>query len=220
MLAALSACSSLPTRAAQSAPTARDAQEYLAMMTKQVVTRVAFVDGAGRTNYVTGKYFGEVKTIKGGAFGKPKETVAPLPEQPVEKQLADVRASVLEAIDAYGRPTACATRITEVNAPLYDEDKSDSASDNKAFSFKMTYTTEHWKYEPLAKFMTPAQVIDWSNASISRGYDGSVTVSSSGQSFAKLLVTYVASDPDVADQIEYAMKLLSMSCDNNARSRF
>jgi hypothetical protein len=220
MLAAISACVALPTVAAQGAPTAKDAQEYLATMTRQVVTRVVFVDGAGRTNYVTGTHSGEVKTIKGGAFGKPKESVTALPDQAVEKQLADVRPAVLEPIDAYGRPTACATRLTKVEAPTYDEEKSDSATDNKSFSFKLTYTTERWHYEPLTKFMSPAEVIDWSNVSITRGYDGSVSVTSWGQAFAKLQMTYVAADPDVADRIEYAMKFLSMSCSDGTRAPF
>src|SRR5690349_21983869 len=94
-------------------------------MAKQVVTQVFFVDASGRANYVTGKYTGQVRTIKGGAFGKPKESSATLPEQFIEKNVKDVHASVLEAIDAYGRPTACATRITEVTAPVYDETRSE-----------------------------------------------------------------------------------------------
>ena len=220
VLAAFGACVSSTSPAAQAAPTAKDAQEYLAAMARQVVTRVVFVDGAGRTNYVSGKYSGEVKTIKGGAFGKPKENVAALPEKAVEKQLVDIRPTVLEPIDAYGRPTACATRITEVQSPPYDEVKSDATNDNKSFSFKLTYTTEQWKYEPLTKFTSPAEVIDWSNVTIGRAFDGSVTVTSWGRSFAKLQMTYLATDPDMADRLEYAMKFLSMSCRDAARAPF
>ena len=218
-LAAFGAWVSLPTVAAQGAQSPEGAQQFLATMTKKVLTQVSFVDASGRTNYVTGKYTGQVKTIKGGIFGT-KETVAPLPEQAVEKQVADVRASVLEAIDAYGRPTACATRITEVVAPTYDETRSDNDTDNHSFSFKFTYTDQQWKYEPLTKFMSPAQVIDWSNVKISRSPEGSISVTSKGQSFAWLHLKYVAGDPDLADRIEYAMKFLAMSCDASASTGF
>ena len=88
MLAALGAWVSLPAVAAQGTPTADNAQELLATLAKQLATQVNFVDSTGRTNYVTGKLTGQVKTIKGGAFGKPKETIAALPEQAVDKQLA------------------------------------------------------------------------------------------------------------------------------------
>jgi hypothetical protein len=205
--------------AAQSAQTAEGAQQFLAATAKNVQTRVHFVDAAGRANYVTGKYSGDVKTIKGG-IRKAKETIVPLPEKVVDKQVADIRASVLEAIDAYGRPNACATRITEVTAPPYDEFKSDAGNDTRTFSFTLTYTNEEWKYEPLTKFMSPAQVIDWRNAKVNRNPDGSITVTSKGQAFPTIYLTYVAGDYDLADRIEYAMKFLVMSCDESAGTGF
>jgi hypothetical protein len=209
-----------PAFAAKAAPTAAGAQQYLAAMAQQVTTKVFFVDGSGRVNYVTGKYTGQVRTIKGRAFGKQKESVTTLPEQVVEKKVSDIHASVLEAIDAYGRPTACATRITEVAAPPYDETKSDAGNDTRAFSFTLTYKDEQWKYEPLTKFTTPAQVIDWSNVRVVRVSPAAVTVVSNGQAFAQVELAYFANDPDAADQIEYAMKFLALSCNANAAKGF
>src|SRR4051812_46178001 len=116
MFAVLSAWVSMPAVAAQSAQSAEGAQQFLATMATKVVTQVHFVDAAGRTNYVTGKYTGQVKTIKGGAFGKPKEKIVALPEQAVDKQVSDIHAAVLDSIDAQGRANACATRITQVVA--------------------------------------------------------------------------------------------------------
>ena len=206
--------------AAQSEQTAEGAQRFLAQMAEKVHTRVHFMDAAGRYNYVTGKYSGDVKTIKGGAFGKPKETIRALPESFTEKQLFEVRASVLEAIDTEGRPNACATRITNVSAPPYDDAKSDAGNDSTAFTFTLTYTNQTWKYEPLTKFMSPAQVIDWSNAKVNRNADGSITATSKGQAFPWIHLTYVAGDFDLAARIEYAMKFLVMSCDETAGSGF
>jgi hypothetical protein len=60
--------------------------------------------------------------------------------------------------------------------------------------------------------MSPAQVIDWSSAKVNRNADGSVTVTSRGQAFPTIYLTYVPGDPDWADRIEYAMKFLMMSC--------
>lgn len=213
------ACASWPAMATQPAPTAEGAQQFLAMQTKKVATQVRFVDSAGRTNYVTGKYTGDVKTIKGG-LRKTKETIEALPERAVDKQLTDVRVSALDAIDAYGRPNACATRVTEVVAPDYNESKSNTADDTRSFSFKFTYTNEFWTYEPLAKFMKPAQVIDWTNVKINRSPENYVTVTSKGQSFATIQLTYFPGDPDLADRIEYAMKFLAMSCDASAATGF
>ncbi len=65
----------------------------------------------------------EVKTIKGG-LRKTKETVEALPERAVDKQLGDLRVAEINAIDAYGRPNLCATRITSLQAPDYNERKS------------------------------------------------------------------------------------------------
>jgi hypothetical protein len=219
VLATFGTVISLPTAAAQGAQTAQSAQQFLATMAGKVATQVNFVDAAGRTNYVIGKYTGDVKTIKGG-LRKTKETVEALPERVVEKQVADIRASVLEAIDAHGRPNPCATRITEVVAPNYDEYKSDAGSDNRSFSFTLTYTNEQWKYEPLSKFMSPAQVIDWSDAKVNRSPQGAITVTSKGQTFPTIHVTYVPGDPDLADRIEYAMKFLVMSCDESTGTGF
>src|SRR4051812_27623966 len=208
---ALSLAVSLPAAAAQSAQTAEKAQLYLADVAKQLVTRVQFVDAAGRVNYVTGKYTGNVKTIKGG-LRKQKETLEALPEKLVDKQVADVRAAVLEPIDAWGRRSACTTRITEVTAPVYDDVRTDTQNDTRSFSWTVTNTNESWTYEPLTKFMSPAQVIDWSDARVSRSAEGSVTVSSRGQAFAAIHLTYFVGDPAWADQIEFAMKFLTMSC--------
>ena len=83
----------------------------------------------------------------------------------------------------------------------------------------LTYTNEAWKYEPLTKFMSPAQVIDWSNAQVGRNPGNAITVTSKGQAFPTIYLTYVAADPDQADRIEYAMKFLMMSCDANAGSK-
>ncbi|HUQ10732.1 MAG TPA: hypothetical protein VM146_10495 [Steroidobacteraceae bacterium] len=215
----VSAGISLPTLAAPQAPSAEGAQQFLAMQIMKVATLVRYVDAAGRTNYVTGKYTGEVKTIKGG-IRKPKETVEALPERVIDKQLGDLRALELNAIDAYGRPNSCTTRITRVEAPEYNEHKSDAANDTRAFSFKLTYTNESFTYEPLTKFMNPAQVIDWSDVKVNRSAEGYVTVTSKGQSFPTIHLTYYSADPDVADRIEYAMKFLAMSCDAGARTGF
>ena len=217
MLAALGTWVSLPVVAAQGAPTAESAQEFLATMAKQVATQVNFVDSAGRTNYVTGKYTGEVRTLK-GTFGKPKETVSAIPEQFIDKQLPDVRASVLEAIDALGRPNACATRITQVTTPPYDESKS-TVPVVRVLTYTRTYKDEKWTYEPVTRFTDPAEIIDWGNVSISRRIDA-VTVTTKGQAFTKVHLSYATSDLDQADRLEYAMKFLAMSCGNYAASGF
>jgi len=200
---------------AQSSRTAEGAQQYLAAMAGKVLTRVQYVDSAGRTNYVTGKYTGAVKTIKGG-LRKQKESIEILPEKVVDKQLSDVRAAVVEAIDAWGRPSLCTTRISEVAAPLYDDVRADTQNDTRSFSWTVTHTEEAWKYEPLTKFTSPAQVIDWTNARVNRSPEGSITVTSKGQAFPIIHLTYVAGDPELADRIEYAMKFLTMSCGKDA----
>jgi hypothetical protein len=208
----------LPAMAAQDVQTAAGAQQFLAAMAKQVPTRVHFMDAAGRANYVIGKYSGDVTTTKGG-LRKQKTTIEALPQKDVDKQLTDISASVLDAMDPWGRASACNTRITEVTAPPYDDAKSDVSDDTRSFTWTLVHTNEAWKYEPLTKFMSPAQVIDWSNAKVSRGLDSSITVTSKGQAFPKIHLTYVAGDPDRADRIEYAMKFLMMSCDDNAGSK-
>ena len=212
-LAFFAAGVSSPTMSAQNGPTVEGAQQFLAAQLKNVATLVQYVDAAGRTNYVTGKYTGDVKTLKGG-LRKRTETIEALPEKVVDKQLTDVRASALEAIDAYGRPNVCATRIKEVVAPDYNESRSDTADDTKTFTFKVTYTNEQWTYEPLTKFMNPAQVIDWSTVKINRSPEHYVTVTSKGQGkvYPTIQLTYFAADPDLADRIEHAMKFLAMSC--------
>lgn len=209
----------LPAVAAQEVQTADGAQQFLAMTAKKVLTQVQLVDTAGRINYVTGKYTGDVTTTKGG-LRKRVTTIEPLPEKIVDKQVADVRASVLEAIDAWGRPSACATRITELTAPPYDDVKTDVSDDTRSFTWTLTHTNQAWKYEPLTKFMSPAQVIDWSNAKVNRSPEGSITVTSKGQAFPVIHLTYVAGDPDLADRIEYSMKVLMMSCGENAGTGF
>lgn len=209
---------SVPALPAQDGLTADGAQRFLADMANQVPTRAYFVDAAGRTNHVTGKYTGEVTTTKGG-LRKQKTTVEALPEKAVDKQLTDVRASVLEAMDPWGRASACTTRITAVTAPPYDDASSNGSNDSRSFSWTVTTTNEAWKYESLTKFMTPAQVIDWSNATVGRGTGNSVYVASKGQAYPTIQLTYVAGDADQADRIEYAMKFLMMSCDDNAGSK-
>lgn len=210
-LAVLIACVSMPATSAPQAPSAESAQRYLAMLLKTVATQVRFVDAAGRTNYVTGKYTGDVKTIKGG-LRKTKETVEALPERFIEKQLADLRVAQIDAIDAYDRTNNCATRITQVVAPDYNENKSSSGDDTRAFSFTLTYTNEVWTYEPLTRFMSPAQVIDWSSVRINRSPEHYLTVTSKGQAFPSIHLTYFPGNPDLADQIEFAMKFLAMTC--------
>ena len=181
----------------------------------KVVTQVHYVDAAGRTNYVTGKYTGEIKTIKGG-LRKTKETIETLPERAIDKQLGPLRATALDTIDAYGRSNLCATRITRVEAPDYNEVKSDTADDSRAFSFTLKYTNEAFTYEPLTKFMDPAEVIDWSDVKVTRNAEGSVTVTSKGRTYSRIYLTYVAGSQDVADGIEYAMKFLALSCGTGA----
>lgn len=206
--------------AAQSEQTAEGAQQFLAQMATKVHARVHFMDAAGRYNLVTGKYTGNIRTIKGGAFGKPKETLQVLPESFTEKMLPEVRATVLEAIDAEGRPNACATRITNVSAQPYDVAKSDTGGDSTTFTFTQTYTNQAWTYEPLTKFLSPAQVIDWGSAKVGRNAENLVTVTAKGQQFPIIYLTYVAGDFDLATRIEYAMKFLIMSCDETAGSGF
>ena len=220
VLVATSALVSLPSVAAQGAQTAEGAQHFLATMAGKVATRVHFVDAAGRTNYVTGKHTGEVKTVKGGAIGKTKETNVAMPETFVDKQVSEIHAVTLDAIDAQGSPNACATRITAVTAPSYDDYKSDAGNDTRTFTFTLTYTNEQWTYEPLTKFTNPAQVIDWNDAKISRLSVGSISVSAKGQNFQTVHLTFDAGDPDLADRIEYAMKFLKMSCDESAGTGF
>ena len=218
-LTVFSAWASLAVSAAQNAPSADSAQQFLAMQLKKVATQVRFVDAAGRTNYVTGKHTGSIKTIKGG-IRKTRETNEALPERIVDKQLSDLRVAELHAIDSYGRPNACTTRITQVVAPDYNETKSDVGDDTRAFSFTLTYTDQQWTYEPLEKFMTPAQVIDWSSVKINRSPEHYLTVTSKGQAFPAIHLTFYSSDPDLADRIEYAMKFLAMSCDAGAGTGF
>lgn len=218
-LTVFSAWASLAVSAAQNAPSADSAQQFLAMQLKKVATQVRFVDAAGRTNYVTGKLTGSVKTIKGG-IRKTRETNEALPERIIDKQLSDVRVAELHAIDSYGRPNACTTRITQVVAPDYNETKSEAGNDTRTFSVTLTYTDQQWTYEPLAKFMTPAQVIDWSSVKINRSPEHYLTVTSKGQAFPTIHLTFYSSDPDLADRIEYAMKFLAMSCDAGAGTGF
>ncbi|HEU5138017.1 MAG TPA: hypothetical protein VFU13_22930 [Steroidobacteraceae bacterium] len=206
----------LPAIAAPSKDTAGGVQTYLARMTQEVVTKVYFVDAQERTNYVTGKYSGDVKTSKISNIARTKEELRQLPEQLVDKQLWDVRAVTLDAIDAEGRPNECATRITAVTASDYDETKSDVRQENATFSYKLITTSEQWKYEPLTKFTTPAQVIEWRNAHVSRSPDSQITVTSRGQAFPKIQLSFAAGDLDLADRIEYAMKFLLMSCSESA----
>lgn len=206
----------LPGVAAQSKDTATGAQDFLARMSAKVAAKVYFVDAQNRTNYVTGKYFGDIKTSKISNIAKTKEEYATIPEEIIGKQIAEIRAVTLEAVDAEGRQNECATRITEVTAPVYDEDKSDTQQVNATFSYKLIETNQHWKYEPLTKFTTPAQVIDWTSALVGRSPDSAITVTSLGQSFPTIHLQFAPGDLDLADRIEYAMKFLVMSCNRNA----
>ena len=220
ILAAVSTMAALPVVAAQDKTTAGSEQNFLASMTDKVVTKVYFVDAQDRTNHVTGKTSGEVKTSKFSNIARTKVDVRPLPERIVDKQLWDVRAVTLDAIDVQGRPNECATRITSVTAAEYDETKSDVTNESATFSWKQIETTEQWKYEPLTKFTSPPQVIDWKNVAVSRSADSQITVTSYGQAFAKIHLTFVPGDLDLADRIEYAMKFLALSCDATASARF
>ena len=74
-LAVLGLPASLPALAAEDVQTAAGAQQFLSAMARQLPTWAYFTDSTGRFNYVTGKYTGQVKTIKGGAFGKPKDAL-------------------------------------------------------------------------------------------------------------------------------------------------
>lgn len=211
-LVVVGACVALPVVAAQNRDTAAGAQRFLADMARKIATQVQFVDAEGRTNYVTGKYSGDVKTSKISNIARTKETFSQLPEQVVNLQLADVRVATLDAVDAEGRPNECATRITELTAPDYNVTKSDVRQDNKAFSYTMTYTNEQWQYEPLTKFTSPAQVIDWRYVRVSRSPESHITVTSRGQAFTKIHLTFVPGNLDLADRIEYAMRFLIESC--------
>jgi hypothetical protein len=53
-----------------------------------------------------------------------------IPEAFIEKELFDIRAVTLEAIDTEGHPNECATRIAEVTAPVYDEDKTETRQED------------------------------------------------------------------------------------------
>ena len=216
VVAAFSTAVSWAGVAAPSKDTAGGAQDFLAKLTAKIATKVYFVDAQERTNYVTGKYSGDVKTSKISNIAKTKEESRLLPEQFVDKQLWDVRAVTLEAIDSEGRPNECATRITAVSAADYDETKSDVRQENATFSYKLITTNEQWKYEPLTKFTTPAQVIEWRNVQVSRSPDSQITVTSRGQAFPKIHLSFAAGDLDLADRIEYAMKFLVMSCSESA----
>ena len=220
MVAAFGAMVSLPGVAAQSKDTAGDAQRLLADLVKKIETKVQFIDARDRVNYMTGRYSGDVKTIRYSNIAKTKEEFRQLPEQVVDKQLSDVHAVTLEAIDAEGRPNECATRINEVTAPDYDETKVDTRQENATFSFKTITTSEQWKYEPLTKFTSPAQVIDWRNAKVFRNRTNEITVLSASQAFPKIYLTYAAGDLDLADRIEYTMKFLVMSCNADAAAAF
>ena len=219
-LAAMGAWSSLPTAAAEGAPTAAGAQKFLANLARKMQPLVQFIDAEGRVNYVTGTYSGDVKSSKFSNIAKTKEESWLLPAQSVSKQLFTVRAVSLDASDAAGRPNECATRITEVTAPDYDESKSSERQEDATFSWKLIHTNEQWKYEPLTKFMSPAQVIDWRNAKVIRSSDSQITVMSASEAFPKIYLTFAPGDLDLADRIEYATKFLLMSCDENAGTGF
>jgi len=205
----------LPGVTAQTRETASGAQDFLARMTGEVAAKVYFVDAQDRTNYVTGKYFGDYKSSKISNIAKTKVEFGSIPEESIEKQLFDVRAVTLEAIDAEGRPNECATRITEVTAPVYDEDKTETTQENATFSYKLIEMNRHWKYEPLTKFTTPAQVIDWRTAQVSRSLNSEIMVTSSSRAFPRIHLQFVPGNLDLADRIEYAMRFLVMSCDQS-----
>jgi hypothetical protein len=212
LFALVGAVFSLPVVAAPgAASSAAGEQQYLASMATKIATQLRFVDAAGRSNHVTGKFTGEAKTTKGSVLGT-KETIVALPERVVEREVPGVRASLLEAIDAHGRRNVCATRISEVTAPDYDETETNDERDIRSFSFKVTQTSGQRRYEPLTKFMSPAQVIDWSDVYIDRASETTVTVGGKGQTFSVVFLTYVAADADAADRIEYAMRFLATSC--------
>lgn len=211
VVAAFSAAVALPGIAA-SENTAGAAQDFLSRMTGKVTTQVYFVDAQNRTNYVTGKFSGDFKSSKISNLAKTKVEYGVIPEESIEKQLSDVRVVTLEAIDAAGRPNECATRITEVTAPVYDEDKVETRREDATFSYKLIETNRHWKYEPLTKFTTPAQVIDWSSASVSRNASSAITVTARSEAFPKIYLQFSPGDLDLADRILYATLFLVASC--------
>jgi hypothetical protein len=67
--------------------------------------------------------------------------------------------------------------------------------------------------------MSPAQVIDWGNAKVSRSPNSEITVTSVGQAFPTIHVSFAPGDLNLADRIEYAMKFLAMSCYEGARTQ-
>jgi hypothetical protein len=211
MVAAFSAMIALPGVAA-SEDTAGTAQGFLTRMTGKVTAKVYFVDAQQRINYVTGRYFGDFKSSKISNIARTKVEYGVIPEEFIEKQLFDVRAVTLEAIDAEGRPNECATRITEVTAPVYDEDKVETRQEDATFSYKLIEMNRHWKYEPLTKFTTPAQVIDWRSANVTRSPASEITVTSRSQAFPKIHLQFSPGDLDLADHIQYTMMFLVASC--------
>lgn len=212
IVATVGAMFALPGIAAPGKDTAGNAQDFLAKMTGQVTAKIFFVDAQERSNYVTGKYFGDYKSSKISNIAKTKVEYGSIPEEFIEKQLGDVRAVTLEAIDAEGRPNECATRITEVTAPVYDEDKAETRQVDATFSYKLIEMNRHWKYEPLTKFTTPAQVIDWRTAEVSRSPDSEIMVTFKSPAYPRIHLQFVPGNLDVADRIEYAMRFLQMSC--------
>lgn len=212
IVATVGAMFALPGIAAPGKDTAGNAQDFLAKMTGQVTAKIFFVDAQERSNYVTGKYFGDYKSSKISNIAKTKVEYGSIPEEFIEKQLGDVRAVTLEAIDAEGRPNECATRITEVTAPVYDEDKAETRQVDATFSYKLIEMNRHWKYEPLTKFTTPAQVIDWRTAEVSRSPDSEIMVTFTSPAYPRIHLQFVPGNLDVADRIEYAMRFLQMSC--------
>ena len=219
-VAALITMVTLPGVAATSDETATDAQAFLARMTSKVPAKAFFMDAQNRTNYVTGKYFGDYKSSKISNVARTKVEYGVIPEEFIEKELFDVRAVTLEAIDAEGRPNECATRISEVTAPVYDEDKVETRQVDATFSYKLIEMNRHWKYEPLTKFTTPAQVIDWRSAYIIRSRSSEITVGSTSQAFPKIFLQFVPDNLDLADRIEYAMRFLVASCSESPGSGF
>lgn len=211
---------------AQAAQTAEGAQQFLAAMAKKGLARVRFVDAVGRSNYVTGKYTAYIERTKFGLTSlfsdKGKETREDLPEQFIEKQMEDFGASELAAMDANGNADVCTTRIAGVvpRGP-YDDYNGNTWSESGAMSATSATKTERWTYEPITKFAGSPHFIDWSDAKVDRGLDGtSITVTAKGQVFATNQLVFVSGDADLVDRIEYALKFLKMSCDQSMDTGF
>lgn len=75
------------------------------------------------------------------------------------------------------------------------------------------------KAKPESSVMTQLISLPWGNSEISRG-DRGVSASVIHPRFKRTFLTFVTSDTETQDRIEYAMKFLKMSCDSTAITGF